>query len=104
MLGAKVQPWSAPFTPIELVTDRNRYLTQSVTGTRRSRRTTWASDGRGLQQIRHVERYEVFTNPTLHIPEMEATEFAQQHYLYHLGPAIVPQTEFEQAECSAHKP
>jgi hypothetical protein len=48
-------------------------------------------DGR-LQQVRHVERYEVITRPHEHIPEIipEADWTEEPHFLYTLGPPIVP--------------
>jgi hypothetical protein len=90
-LGREVQPWSAPFTPIQIVVEQNRYFhpigkrypkePQNYVGFR------W--DGR-LQQIRHVEHYEVFTDPHEHIPEIPSQDFGERHYLYHLGPPIIP--------------
>jgi hypothetical protein len=48
-------------------------------------------DGR-LQQIRHVDDYEVITRPHEHIPEViaEADWSDEPHFLYTLGPPIVP--------------
>lgn len=48
-------------------------------------------DGR-LQQIRHVDNYEVVTRPHEHIPEIipEADWSDEPHFLYTLGPPIVP--------------
>jgi hypothetical protein len=48
-------------------------------------------DGR-LQQIRHVDDYEVITRPHEHIPEIlpEADWTDEPHFLYTLGPPIVP--------------
>jgi hypothetical protein len=42
-----------------------------------------------LQSIHHVERYEVFTDPHTHFPEIPRDEWGP-HYLYHLGPAFAP--------------
>lgn len=45
-----------------------------------------------LQGIHHIDKYEVFTDPSLHfkgIPE----QTWEPHYLYHLGPAIRPTNE-----------
>jgi hypothetical protein len=93
-LGAGVQPWSAPFTPIELVTEKNRYFHPVGGGYPKEPQNYLGFRWQGkLQQIRHVEDYEVFTNPKLHIPEMRATKFDSQHYLYHLGPPILPPKE-----------
>jgi hypothetical protein len=48
-------------------------------------------DGR-LQQIRHVERYEVITQPHDYIPEIIPEEdwSNEPHFLYWLGPVIEP--------------
>ena len=42
-----------------------------------------------LQSIHHVERYEVFTNPHEHFPEIPSDNWGP-HYLYYLGPAFAP--------------
>lgn len=42
-----------------------------------------------LQQIRHVESYEVFTDPHEHIREIPSDEW-KRHFIYALGPAITP--------------
>jgi hypothetical protein len=42
-----------------------------------------------LQAIHHVERYEVFTNPHSHFPEIPSDDWIP-HYLYHLGQAFAP--------------
>jgi hypothetical protein len=49
-------------------------------------------DGR-LQQIRHIDGYEVITRPHDYIPEIipEADWSAEPHFLYTLGPVIEPQ-------------
>jgi hypothetical protein len=44
-LGSNVESWSAPYTPIEIVTKKGRYFCRSETGIRKSRRTTSASAG-----------------------------------------------------------
>jgi hypothetical protein len=51
-------------------------------------------DGR-LQQIRHVEDYEVITRPHDYIPEIipEADWTEEPHFLYTLGPVIEPPHE-----------
>jgi hypothetical protein len=51
-------------------------------------------DGR-LQQIRHVEGYEVITRPHDYIPEIipEADWTEEPHFLYTLGPVIEPPHE-----------
>ncbi len=45
-----------------------------------------------LQQIRHVDKYEVITRPHDYIPEVipEADWSEEPHFLYTLGPPIVP--------------
>ena len=43
-----------------------------------------------LQSIHHVERYEVFTDPHVHFPEIPRSEWGP-HYLYYLGPAFAPE-------------
>ena len=48
-------------------------------------------DGR-LQSIHHVERTEMFTNPKSMFPRARAVT-VEPHYLFHLGPAIVPTRE-----------
>jgi hypothetical protein len=48
-------------------------------------------DGR-LQQVRHIDKYEVITRPHDYIPEIvaEADWTDEPHFLYTLGPPIVP--------------
>jgi hypothetical protein len=50
-------------------------------------------DGR-LQQVRHVDRYEVVTRPHDYIPEIipQADWSDEPHFLYTLGPPIVPRS------------
>ncbi|MGA3287616.1 MAG: hypothetical protein ABSD46_09330 [Bacteroidota bacterium] len=43
-----------------------------------------------LQSIHHVERYEIFTDPHTHFPEIPHDDWGP-HYLYHLGPAFAPE-------------
>lgn len=45
-----------------------------------------------LQQVRHVDDYKVMTRPHEHIPEIipEADWSEEPHFLYTLGPPIVP--------------
>jgi len=45
--------------------------------------------GGKLQSIHHVDSYEVFTDPSLYFPEIPKANW-DPHYLYHLGPPIVP--------------
>jgi hypothetical protein len=46
-----------------------------------------------LQCIRHVDDYEVGTNPHKFIPAMASEEWDTPHFFYKLGPRIVPPTE-----------
>jgi hypothetical protein len=48
-------------------------------------------DGK-LQSIHHIEKYEVFTDPSLHFSEIPKDNW-DYHYLYHLGPSIKPSHE-----------
>jgi hypothetical protein len=48
--------------------------------------------GGKLQSIHHIEKYEVFTDPSLHFSEIPKGTW-QDHYLYHLGPPIKPNHE-----------
>jgi hypothetical protein len=45
-------------------------------------------DGR-LQSIHHIDRYEVFEDPSFHFPNIPTSIWAP-HYLYYLGPPIIP--------------
>jgi hypothetical protein len=45
-----------------------------------------------LQSIHHIDKYEVFTDPTLHFPSAPKGMWGP-HYLYHLGPAMRPAHE-----------
>lgn len=45
-----------------------------------------------LQSIHHIDKYEVFTDPSKHFPEIPQGTW-EHHYLYHLGPAIRPPKE-----------
>ncbi len=89
-LGAQVQPWSAPFTPIEIVVKKDRYFCPIGNGYPKEPPNylgfRW---GGQLQQIRHVDAYEVFTDPHEVIPEL-ASRQVDRHYLYTLGPPMVP--------------
>jgi hypothetical protein len=45
-----------------------------------------------LQSIHHVDRYEIITSWKRHFPDTTEEEI-DPHFLYHLGPPIVPQHE-----------
>lgn len=49
--------------------------------------------GGKLQTIHHIDKYEVFTDPSKHFSEIPEKNWEQHHYLYHLGPAIKPTHE-----------
>lgn len=48
--------------------------------------------GGKLQSIHHIEKYEVFTDPSLHFTGIPKQKW-DPHYLYQLGPAIRPAHE-----------
>lgn len=48
--------------------------------------------GGKLQSIHHIDKYEVFTDPSLHFAEIPKNTW-EPHYLYHLGPAMKPDHE-----------
>jgi hypothetical protein len=50
-------------------------------------------DGK-LQSIHHIDKYEVFTDPSIHFKEIPKGVW-QPHYLYQLGPAIRPSKEIK---------
>jgi len=94
-LGQEPLDWSS-LTFKDTVVERNRYY-HPVGGKRGGWPKTppnylgFRFDGR-LQQIRHVEHYEVITRPHAFIPEIipEADWSAEPHFLYTLGPVIEP--------------
>jgi hypothetical protein len=45
-----------------------------------------------LQSIHHVDSYEIITSWRQHFPDTTEAEI-DPHFLYHLGPPIVPQHE-----------
>lgn len=47
-----------------------------------------------LQSIHHIDSYEVFTNPNKVFKEIPKRNW-DLHYLYHLGPAIIPTQEIK---------
>lgn len=89
-LGAQVQPWSAPFTPIEIVVNKDRYFCPIGNGYPKEPPNylgfRW---GGQLQQVCHVDAYEVITDLHDAIPEL-ASRPVERHYLYTLGPPIIP--------------
>ena len=48
--------------------------------------------GGKLQSIHHIDKYEVFTDPSIHFKTIPKGTW-DPHYLYHLGPAIRPSHE-----------
>ena len=48
-------------------------------------------DGK-LQSIHHIDKYDVFTDPSTYFPKVPKENWVH-HYLYHLGPAILPSHE-----------
>jgi hypothetical protein len=48
-------------------------------------------DGK-LQSIHHIDRYQVFTDPSLHFPNVPKQQWGEC-YLYDLGKAIIPSQE-----------
>jgi len=48
--------------------------------------------GGKLQTIHHIDKYVVFTNPSIHFKEIPSDNW-EPHYLYYLGPSIVPTKE-----------
>ncbi|MCP9487565.1 MAG: hypothetical protein MSC30_17095 [Gaiellaceae bacterium MAG52_C11] len=92
-LGAERTGWSGSLTPIEIVTTKDRYFHPIGDGYPKEPPNyvgfRWAGK---LQLIRHVDAYEVFTNPHEHIPEIPPQEW-KRHFVYTLGPSIVPAQE-----------
>jgi hypothetical protein len=50
--------------------------------------------GGKLQSIHHIDKYEVFEDPSLHFPTAPKEKW-EEHYLYHLGAAIKPSPDRE---------
>lgn len=46
--------------------------------------------GGKLQSIHHIDKYEVFNDPSKHFNEIPEHKWDQDHYLYYLGPPIKP--------------
>ena len=89
-LGARPTAWSGSLTPIEIVTAKDRYF-HPVGGGYPKEPPNYIGfrwNGR-LQQIRHVDSYEVFTDPHEHISEIPSQRW-ERSFLYSLGPPIVP--------------
>lgn len=87
-----LEKWSISFR--DIVNKKSRYF-HPVGGNKRGwpaeppNYIAFRYDGR-LQSIHHVDRYEVFTDPSQHFPEAPKEIWYTNHYLYHLGPAIIP--------------
>jgi hypothetical protein len=89
-LGTQVQDWSAPFTPTQIVVERDRYFCPVGNGYPKEPPNYLGFRWHGkLQQIRHVDSYEVFTDPHEVFPEMVSQSW-ERHWLFHLGTPIVP--------------
>jgi hypothetical protein len=91
-LAAKPTAWSGSLTPIQIVAERGCYF-HEIGRTYPSEPPNYLGfrwDGQ-LQQIRHVEGYEVITDPHPHFPEIP-TQAWERTYLYSLGPPIMPPT------------
>jgi hypothetical protein len=89
-LGAQRTSFSGSLTPIEIVTVKDRYFHPVGGGWPKepSNYIGFRWDGR-LQQIRHVDAYEVFTDPHEHVPEIPSQQWSR-HFLHILGPPIIP--------------
>lgn len=44
-----------------------------------------------LQSIHHIEKYTITDNQHLFVPEIPDVELSETHFVYELGPAIIPQ-------------
>jgi hypothetical protein len=89
-VGTEVQEWSAPFAPTQIVVERNRYFCPVGNGYPKEPPNYLGFRWHGkLQQIRHVDSYDVFTDPHEVFPEMASREW-ERHWLFHLGTPIVP--------------
>jgi hypothetical protein len=92
-LGATRQSWSGSLTPIEIVTEKNVYFHPIGGGYPKEPPNYLGFRWNGrLQQIRHVEGYEVFTDPHEHLVEIPSQQW-ERHFVYALGPPIVPAKE-----------
>jgi hypothetical protein len=89
-LGAERTSFSGSLTPIEIVTVKNRYFHPVGGGWPKEPSNYIGFRWKGrLQQIRHVDGYEVFTDPHQHIPEIPSGQW-ERHFLHVLGSPIVP--------------
>ncbi|HEU5216820.1 MAG TPA: hypothetical protein VFU30_14920 [Gaiellaceae bacterium] len=90
-LGRDVQPWSAPYTPIEIVVNKNLYFCPIGNGYPKQPPNylgfRWAGK---LQQVRHVDGYEVLAKAKDGIPELVSEEEGTRLWLFSLGEPIVP--------------
>lgn len=94
-LGTKRTNWSGTLTPVQIVTQENVYFCPIGGGYPKEppNYLGFRWDGK-LQQIRHVEEYEVFTDPHEHLPEIPSpAEPWERHFLYKLGSPITPPHE-----------
>ncbi|WP_028061136.1 hypothetical protein [Candidatus Solirubrobacter pratensis] len=94
-LGSDDPPGWSPISPRAIVREHNRYF-HPVGGTgggwprEPPNYLGFRFDGR-LQQIRHVDAVEVTQRPRDFIPGFTAAyDFENPHYLYTLGPPIIP--------------
>ena len=74
-LGTTIQDWSAPFTPVEIVVEKDRYFHPVGNGYPKEPPNYIGFRWHGqLQQIRHVDDYVIATDPHQEIPEMASRE------------------------------
>jgi hypothetical protein len=93
-LRTTIEPWSDPYTPVEIVTDHDTYFHPVGDRYPKEPQTFIAFRWNGrLQMIRHVESYTVANDPHEVIPSMYSRVWPQHHYFYSLGPPIEPPRE-----------
>lgn len=94
-LGTGHTDWSGSLTPVEIVTQKNVYFCPIGGGYPKEPPNYLGFRWHGkLQQIRHVEDYEVFTNPHELLPEIPSPPKPwKRHFLYKLGTPIVPSND-----------
>ena len=94
-LGTARTNWSGTLTPVEIVTLKNVYFCPIGGGYPKEPPNYLGFRWHGrLQQIRHVEDYEVFTDPHELLPEIPSpSEAWERHFLYKLGTPIMPPNE-----------
>jgi hypothetical protein len=91
-LGSTVQPWSAPFTPIQIVVDKNLYFCPIGYGYPKEPPNYLGFRWNGrLQQICHVDGYTVLAKGKDGIPELLSEEEGEPLWLFALGEPIVPE-------------